>query len=169
MKKVLYKNYFETPLGQMVSITDLERLYLLEFIERKNLGKELEKLKALFKMEQNELSTRVEKEVGEYFRGERKRFDLPLVLEGTEFQKNIWLEVEQTPFGPTRSYKEIAQKIENPRASIAVGAANAANRYAIIIPCHRLKKSTGKLAGYAAGIWRKEWLLNFEEEVENDS
>lgn len=165
MKKVLYKNHFQTPIGEMLSISDHESLYLLEFVERKNLKKKMDNLGADLKEQPTFVSRLVEEEVQEYFLGKRREFDLPLVFQGTVFQKKIWLELEQIPFGQTKTYKEIAQKIDNPNASIAVGAANASNHFAIVIPCHRLKSSSGQLSGYAAGIWRKQWLLHFEEEV----
>lgn len=150
----------------MVSLSDDQGIYLLEFVNRKHLKKEWRALALSLEEKQTPSSILLEQELREYFLGERKSFDLPLVMHGTDFQRKVWLELVQIPLGQTRTYKEIAQKIGNPKSSIAVGAANAANHFAIVVPCHRLKKSSGDLAGYAAGIWRKEWLLKFEEEME---
>lgn len=164
MKKILYKSYIDTPIGQMLSISDAQFLYRLDFIETEAFKRKLEKLDVSLLEHPTAVSCQVEEELQEYFDKKRKSFKLPLATQGTEFQQKVWREVEKIPFGQTRTYKEIAQDLVQPQASIAVGAANAANRFAIVIPCHRLKKSSGQLAGYAWGLWRKEWLLNFEEE-----
>ena len=100
----------------------------------------------------------------EYFEGKRKGFDLPLVLPGTEFQIKVWDQLLTIPFGSTRSYAEQAVAIGNPKAVRAVARANGDNRLAIIIPCHRVIGSDGKLTGYGGGLWRKEWLLAHEKE-----
>ena len=98
----------------------------------------------------------------EYFNGERKSFDLKFDLEGTDFQKKVWNELTKISFGKTKSYNDIAIKLGDKEAVRAVGNANGKNPLAIIIPCHRVIGSDGKLVGYAGGLWRKKWLLNFE-------
>jgi methylated-DNA-[protein]-cysteine S-methyltransferase len=98
----------------------------------------------------------------EYFSGQRKAFDLPLVLQGTDFQQSIWACLSQIPFGKTMSYGEIAHKINNPKSVRAVGGANGRNPVSIIVPCHRVIGANGTLTGYAGGIARKLWLLNHE-------
>lgn len=163
MKKRLYKNYIDTPIGQMISISDAQFLYRLDFTEHKNLQAKIARLNAIILEHPTPISCQLEGELQEYFARKRKSFKLPLAVQGTEFQQKVWKKVEEIPFGQTRTYKEIAQGLAHPQASIAVGAANAVNPFAIVIPCHRLKKSSGQLAGYAGGRWRKEWLLDFEE------
>ncbi len=98
----------------------------------------------------------------EYFKGEREEFDLPLDAEGTEFQKRVWKQLQQIPYGQTRSYQEIARKVRNPKACRAVGTANGRNPLSIIVPCHRVITSSGTLGGYAGGLNVKEKLLRLE-------
>lgn len=109
-----------------------------------------------------QLTDRVIKQLGEYFAGKRKVFAFPYVLEGTEFQKKVWAELEKIPYGETRSYGQIAKAIGNPKASRAVGMANNRNPIVIVVPCHRVIGSTGKLVGYGGGLKMKEALLNLE-------
>ncbi|MDO4816408.1 MAG: methylated-DNA--[protein]-cysteine S-methyltransferase [Bacillota bacterium] len=104
-----------------------------------------------------------EKQLGEYFAGSRKEFELPLNPRGTEFQKSVWNALLEIPYGETASYGEIAAKIGNPKASRAVGMANNRNPIAIIIPCHRVIGAGGKLTGYAGGLDKKEFLLKLEK------
>jgi len=98
----------------------------------------------------------------EYFQAKRKVFELTLALAGTDFQKRVWAQLFEIPYGETVSYLDIARAIGNEKSIRAVGAANGANPIAIIVPCHRVIGSDGKLTGYGGGIWRKEWLLNHE-------
>jgi len=98
----------------------------------------------------------------EYFAGSRKEFTLPLLLEGTDFQIKVWQALTKIPYGETRSYKQIAQNIGNPKAQRAVGGANNKNKILIIIPCHRVTGANGSLTGYACGIDIKRYLLNLE-------
>ncbi|CAM2063977.1 Methylated-DNA--protein-cysteine methyltransferase [Sulfidibacter corallicola] len=97
-----------------------------------------------------------------YFAGERTRFDLPLDLHGTTFQRKVWSCLCAIPFGEVRSYGDIAAMIDNPKAVRAVGAANGRNPVAIVVPCHRVIGGDGTLTGFAAGIERKSWLLAHE-------
>ena len=103
-----------------------------------------------------------EKQLAEYFAGIRKAFDLPLAPEGTDFQKSVWQTLQQIPYGETRSYKEIATAVGNPKASRAVGLANNRNPISIVIPCHRVIGANGKLVGYGGGLGIKEALLQLE-------
>ncbi len=97
-----------------------------------------------------------------YFNGTRTEFDLPLELQGTDFQRRVWRELIEIPFGSTRTYAEIAAALGDPKTVRAVGVANGRNPVAIIVPCHRVVGSDGSLIGYAGGLWRKEWLLAHE-------
>lgn len=98
----------------------------------------------------------------EYFGGERKTFDMPIGLGGTDFQRKVWLEVNKIPFGQTTTYMKISQKLGNPGSLRAVGAAIGANPLLIILPCHRVLGSDGSLTGYAGGLDRKKALLELE-------
>ena len=100
-----------------------------------------------------------------YFAGELTEFDLPLATGGAPFQQRVWAELRKIPYGSTISYGELARRIDAPKASRAVGAANGSNPISIIIPCHRLIGSNGKLTGYGGGIERKKFLLEFEAET----
>lgn len=104
-----------------------------------------------------------QKQLNEYFLGQRTQFDLPLDFEGTEFQKKIWHALLTIPFGETRSYKQIAEQIGNVKAVRAVGAANGKNPISIIAPCHRVIGQNGKLVGFAGGLENKEILLKIEQ------
>lgn len=97
-----------------------------------------------------------------YFEGELREFDLPLYLDGTPFQRTVWAELQQIPYGETRSYGELAEILGKPGASRAVGLANGKNPVGIIVPCHRVIGASGSLTGYGGGLDRKQRLLAFE-------
>jgi len=105
---------------------------------------------------------RAVRQLEEYFRNERRRFELELEPEGTDFEYRVWSAVQRIPFGATDSYGEIARRLAEPGAARAVGHANARNPIAIIVPCHRVIGSDGDLTGYAGGLDRKKWLLDME-------
>jgi len=98
----------------------------------------------------------------EYFAGKRQKFDVSLQLKGTEFQRKVWRKLCEIPYGQTITYKELATNIGNPKAHRAAANANAANKLPIIIPCHRVIASNGKLGGYSLGTDLKQYLLNLE-------
>lgn len=106
-------------------------------------------------------------QLDEYFQGKRTTFSLPFKLTGTLFQLVVWKELQNIPYGQTTSYKEIAQKINKPKACRAVGMANNKNPLPIIIPCHRVIGSNGKLIGYAGGLKLKNYLLELEKSHTN--
>ena len=101
-------------------------------------------------------------QLSEYFEGKRTSFDLPFDLEGTDFQKRVWAELLNIPFGKTRSYMAQSKALGDVKAIRAVASANGQNKIAIIIPCHRVIGSDGSLTGFAGGLHRKKWLLDFE-------
>lgn len=103
-----------------------------------------------------------ERQLGEYFARDRRRFDVPLSFTGTDFQKRVWAALLTIPFGETRSYGEIATQLGKPSASRAVGAANGRNPISIIAPCHRVIGSGGQLTGFAGGLEAKKYLLELE-------
>ncbi len=112
--------------------------------------------------EPTELSDMAYNQLQEYFKGERKEFDLPLLFLGTDFQKSVWRALCNIPYGQTRSYKEIAIAVGNPKASRAIGMANNRNPITIVVPCHRVVGSNGSLVGYAGGLERKTAFLEIE-------
>lgn len=112
--------------------------------------------------EQHPVLVRTERQLKEYFAGKRKSFSVDLDMRGTRFQKNVWEALLAIPFGETRSYGQLAKQLGNPRASRAVGAANGRNPVSIIVPCHRVIGSSGKLTGFAGGLEVKAHLLGLE-------
>jgi methylated-DNA-[protein]-cysteine S-methyltransferase len=105
------------------------------------------------------------RQLGEYFAGRRKTFDLPLAPSGTPFQHRVWQALLTIPYGETQSYADIARRIGNPKAVRAVGAANGANPISIVVPCHRVIGADGSLTGYGGGLPRKRKLLALEQTV----
>jgi methylated-DNA-[protein]-cysteine S-methyltransferase len=103
-----------------------------------------------------------ERQLKEYFAGKRKEFSIALEMTGTQFQKDVWEALLAIPFGETRSYAQLAKQLGNPRATRAVGAANGRNPLSIIVPCHRVIGSSGKLTGFAGGLEVKAQLLSLE-------
>lgn len=101
-------------------------------------------------------------ELDRYFKGRARVFSVPVILEGTAFQKSVWNELKNIPYGKAASYGAVAMAIGRPGAARAVGQANHNNPVAIIVPCHRVIGSQGTLVGYGSGLWRKEWLLKHE-------
>ncbi len=101
-------------------------------------------------------------QLDEYFAGKRQVFDMPIGLGGTDFQRKVWMEVAKIPFGKTTTYMKLSQKLGNPAAIRAVGAAIGANPILLILPCHRILGSDGSLTGYAGGLDRKKALLELE-------
>lgn len=114
--------------------------------------------------EETELIRKCKQELDEFFEGKRKTFDLPLAPEGTAFQKKVWDALREIPYGETRTYKDIAIAVDSPKGFRAVGMANNKNPIAIIVPCHRVIGSNGKLVGYAAGMETKTFLLALEQQ-----
>lgn len=114
-------------------------------------------------LEETELIRKCKQELDEFFEGKRKTFDLPLAPEGTAFQKRVWDALREIPYGETRTYKDIAIAVDSPKGFRAVGMANNKNPIAIMVPCHRVIGTNGKLVGYAAGMEIKTWLLALEQ------
>lgn len=102
-------------------------------------------------------------QLGEYFRGARNTFDLQLNPQGTDFQKRVWEELLKIPFGRTISYLELARRLGDEKSIRAAAAANGKNPIWLIVPCHRVIGSDGSLTGYAGGLWRKKWLIEYEK------
>lgn len=110
----------------------------------------------------NSVIEQTQRQLDEYFKGQRKEFDLPIAADGTKFQQTVWKTLCKIPYGKTWNYGQLAQAIGNKNASRAVGAANGKNPISIIVPCHRVIGANGTLTGYAGGLAIKEWLLKHE-------
>ena len=166
--KVLKASWLDTPLGPMVAIANESHLYLLEFVDRRGLEREVERLrlraKAAIIPGTAPPICSIEQELSAYFDGSLKTFKTPICQLGSPFQKNVWDALCQIPYGETRSYLAQAATIDNPAATRAVANANGANQLAIVIPCHRIINSNGKLGGYGGGIARKQWLIHHEKQ-----
>jgi AraC family transcriptional regulator of adaptative response/methylated-DNA-[protein]-cysteine methyltransferase len=157
---------FTTPLGPMlVGATD-SRLCLLEFVDRRMLPTQVQRLRrrlgAVFVPDRNDIIDQTEREIGDYFEGTRKDFTVPIVTPGTEFQEAVWSALSRIPYGQTVSYRDLAEAVGRPAAVRAVGTTNGLNALAIIVPCHRVIGADGKLVGYGGGLWRKKRLLELE-------
>lgn len=156
----------DTPLGKMLACATNKGICMLEFIDRRAFVTELKDLKRLLRATiesgNNKHLKELTKQLNEYFEGKRKKFELPLVTPGTDFQNAVWKKLLDIPYGETRSYKQQSIAVGNLGAIRAVGTANGANRIAIIIPCHRVIGENGSLTGYGGGLKRKRWLLDFE-------
>lgn len=165
--KVLKASWLDTKLGPMIAISDDDALYLLEFVHRRGLEREIERLrlrvKAVIIPGMTDPIMSIESEIKAYFEGTLKKFQTPLHLLGSPFQKLVWEELMRIPYGETRTYAAEAQAIGKEAAFRAVANANGANQLAIIIPCHRIINSNGDLGGYGGGIARKQWLIEHEK------
>ncbi len=155
---MIYRYSYETELG---SVTFVEEDGALLAISTHRVYEGVSQETALIKEAHRQLS--------EYLKGERKMFDLPLQMKGTDFQQRVWNALLKIPYGETRSYKQIAEAIGNPKAVRAVGMANNRNPLLIVVPCHRVIGADGKLVGYGAGIEKKEFLLRLEKRVFEDA
>ncbi|WP_299845255.1 trifunctional transcriptional activator/DNA repair protein Ada/methylated-DNA--[protein]-cysteine S-methyltransferase [uncultured Paracoccus sp.] len=162
----LRADWIETPLGGMIAIADDDALHLLEFTDRKALPQGLKRLSAhvggRIGLGRTAVTDRTEAQLTEFFAGNRPLFGLDLQLHGTDFQQRVWQGLRRIPAGETRSYAELAHAIGQPTATRAVANANANNRIAIVIPCHRVIGADGTLTGYAGGLWRKQRLIEIE-------
>ncbi|TDO89312.1 DNA-3-methyladenine glycosylase II [Halanaerobium saccharolyticum] len=145
--------YYDSPVGLVEVQADKDKIVSLDFKEEKR-----------YQEAANPVLLTAKKQLDQYFKGERKVFELPLEIEGTEFQQSVWQQLLEIPYGNTFSYKEVAEAVGNNKAYRAVGNANNKNRFPIIIPCHRVTASNGDLGGYGSGVWRKKWLLQHEKE-----
>jgi len=156
----IYTGYFDSEIGKIKVITSQTHLLALDFVEQE----EQDAINDLNPCDNRipSILDQTMQELEEYFEGKRKSFSIPFSLEGTEFQKKVWKALLDIPYGEVKSYLDIAKWIDNPRGVRAVGNANNKNKISIIIPCHRVIGSNGKLVGYGGGLWRKEWLLAHE-------
>jgi methylated-DNA-[protein]-cysteine S-methyltransferase len=147
-------SYVETPIGRLLLAGDEDAVRQIHFAPNSP--------EAEWENRATEPIKEAAKQLMEYFSGRRTSFDLPLAPEGTSFQKSVWRQLCDIPYGETISYGELARRVGNPKASRAVGAANGQNPLPIVVPCHRVIGANGKLTGFGGGIPVKEALLALE-------
>lgn len=154
-----YYDFYESPLGQILLVANDNALTGLHFVGEKYYPA----IAADWQRQPDaKLIVRTRKQLNEYFAGKRKDFDLAVDPAGTTFQRGVWRALQKIPYGATTHYGALAQRIGQPSASRAVGAANGRNPISIVIPCHRVIGANGDLTGYAGGLARKDALLRLE-------
>lgn len=149
-----YCTVYDAPFGKLYIAAENNKIVTVSFFEPEN-----------FRVADNKSPVLQEacRQLAEYFAGKRKKFDLPLAPQGTDFRKNVWAALQDVCYGQTASYAEIAAKIGKPKAVRAVGQANHFNPIVIVIPCHRIIGKNGKLVGYGGGAEIKTFLLDLEK------
>ncbi len=164
---LLKATWLDTPLGPMMAIADDSALYLLEFIDRRGLERQVHRLRqkmhAAIIPGHTEITHSITEELKRYFAGKLQTFKTPLHLLGSPFQQRVWHALQAIPYGKTCSYADLARDIGQRTAFRAVANANGANQIAIVIPCHRVINTNGQLGGYGGGLTRKEWLIRHEQ------
>jgi methylated-DNA-[protein]-cysteine S-methyltransferase len=146
------KTYYKSPIGNILIEGDERGMSKLIFTD--NADDEV--------VDRDEMASHWIQQLNEYFSHKREYFELEINLKGTAFQLRVWEELLKIPFGKTISYKDLSLRLGDLKAIRAVAGANGANPVSIIVPCHRVIGSDGSLTGYAGGLWRKRWLLDFE-------
>jgi O-6-methylguanine DNA methyltransferase len=152
---IKYVTYLKSPIGQLKLTADENSVNSIMFVFP-DTEMELEN--------SNQVLEICKQQLNEYFSGERKEFDVNISQDGTDFQQTVWDELIKISHGKTVSYNHIAEKVGGKNMMRAVGSANGKNLISIIVPCHRVIGSDGKLVGYGGDIWRKKWLLNHERD-----
>ena len=165
----IHTQSFKTPYGELILGCFDERLCLCDWRYRKMrsaIDQRLARyLKAVFVPADNQLLRDTRQQLEEYFSYRRKKFEIPILMAGTDFQKRVWRELLTISYGATSSYLELAERIGNKKAVRAVASANGANSISILIPCHRVIGSKGDLVGYAGGLSAKKKLLMLEQNL----
>lgn len=157
---MFYKIY-DFEIGELAICEENGKIVLVNVVKTKE---DIEEMAKNSIQKETSLIKNTKQQLDEYFAGKRKKFDIPIKLDGTDFQIKVWKELLKIPYGETCSYLDIAKCIGNPKASRAVGMANNKNKIIIIVPCHRVIGSNKKLVGYACGLDVKEKLLELERE-----
>jgi len=155
----LYYQKMKSPIGNLHLVADDLKLLAILFDSQWSAFKKKNKDLAT---KTNSVLDKTIDQLQEYFSGERKKFDLPLKLDGTDFQQQVWKSLGRISYGKTKTYQEQATLIRNPKAVRAVGRTNGLNRLCIVLPCHRVIGKSGKLTGYAGGLKAKKFLLELE-------
>lgn len=151
--------YLDTPLGPLLIAGDASAVLQITF---PNQGKAAKAQAGWVESPRGPVGEAM-RQLGEYFAGERSDFDLPLTPLGTAFQRSVWRQLQEIPYGATISYGELARRVGNPKASRAVGSANGRNPLPIVIPCHRVIAGDGTLGGFGGGLATKQTLLALEQ------
>ena len=158
--------YYQSPCGELILGSFGDKLCLCDWVNEKRraiIDKRIQKsLDAGYETGSSEVIAKAAIRLDEYFARKRETFDIPLLLAGTDFQKSVWQELLNIPYGETLSYGELSRRLGNPKAVRAVAAANGANPVSIFVPCHRVIGSDRKLTGYAGGLAAKKGLLELE-------
>lgn len=157
---MFYKIY-DFEIGKLAICEENGKIVLVNVVKTKE---DIEEMAKNSIQKETSLIKNTKQQLDEYFAGKRKKFDIPIKLDGTDFQIKVWKELLKIPYGETCSYLDIAKCIGNPKASRAVGMANNKNKIIIIVPCHRVIGSNKKLVGYACGLDVKKKLLELERE-----
>ncbi|MFH1699057.1 MAG: methylated-DNA--[protein]-cysteine S-methyltransferase [Candidatus Zixiibacteriota bacterium] len=164
---------FPSPMGDMIAGATDNGVCFLEWQDRGGVERIFKRVTKRYKSEpvadknNNPHLAKLQSELESYFDGTLRKFKVKMDVTGTPFEKSVWEQLLNIPYGQTRSYAQIAQAIGKPQAVRAVGRANGANYLAIVIPCHRVITSAGTLGGYGGKIWRKKRLLNLESGAED--
>ncbi|BAO56477.1 methylated-DNA--[protein]-cysteine S-methyltransferase [Nonlabens marinus] len=165
MSNIITASY-TSPVGELLIGVYNNQLCLCDWVYRKQrptIDNRVQKFcGAIYKEGTHDVITSTVQQLDAYFKGELKQFDVPLLCCGTDFQKSIWQDLQDIPYGETMSYASLSRKRNNPKSIRAVAAANGANAISILIPCHRIIGSDGSLTGYAGGLRAKEALLQLE-------
>lgn len=154
MENHQYASVLESPIGKISILADDAVVHTVTFGERKLTG-----------LQENALTQQALNELKAYFEGQLLSFTFALGQQGTPFQQVVWEALRSINYGDTISYLKFSEQLNNPLAIRAIAAANGKNNIAIVVPCHRVIGSNGKLVGYAGELWRKQWLLEHEKEV----
>jgi len=155
----------ESPIGTLSAAATGEGICLLEFDREERRERQLQGLRRRYGAVahgDNAHLILMRRELGAYFEGRLRRFTVPLVLVGTDFERLVWQALCRIPYGHTRTYGDLARELELPNGFRAVGRANGRNPVSIVVPCHRVVGGGGKLTGYGGGLWRKARLLALE-------
>lgn len=165
----LVADFISTPLGPMVAVADQQALWLLEFADRRELGREVQAVEKQAGQNtgfgSSPILEQITSELDAFYAADGADFQTPVHGYGTAFMQAVHAGLRRIPLGTTYSYRQLAESLGRPTAMRAVARANAANRLAVIVPCHRVIAADGSLAGYAGGVWRKEWLLHHERKM----
>jgi len=156
------KLIINTPLGPLAAVSDRSHLHLLGFEDSPKTQKTLGQFGSNFSNDSLAPIRKIRDELGQFFAGELVTFSVPLAFSGTPFQESVWLALRDIEYGTTCSYQELAQSVGRPKAYRAAASANGANRFVIVVPCHRVIGSDGGLGGFSCGLERKVWLLEHE-------
>ena len=163
--------FFDSPLGEMVAGATENGICFLEWEDRGGIERILKRVSKRYKMQavqvkRNKFIKQLQVELKDYFDNKLEKFETPLEYTGTKFEQQVWNRLLKIKHGEIKSYGQIAKEVNNPKSVRAVGKANGANYISIVIPCHRVIASDGKLTGYGGKLWRKKYLLELESKNE---